>query len=251
MLIHLGSLLNLQKLISDCQAGFKPRRNTIEHVIRLSQSIKQGFQHKQSTLAVFIDFRAAFDNVWRKMLLPKLLNLGIRGNLYRFIHSFLPQRFVRVRYKDAVSAFGQTKQGLPQGSVISPVLFNVMINDVLEAIETQPGLNALLYADDLVIWATSSNIQALESCLNDSLKVIERWCLENEMKVNPRKTEYQLFTLSTKQYALSLKYCNEHIVRTDEATYLGVKFDRKLTWGKHMLRSWWNEANNAYRFSRD
>jgi hypothetical protein len=138
--------------LSDRQAGFRKYRNTTEQIVRLTQEIKDGFHQKKSTVAVLVDFQTAFDRVWRKGLLRKLTDIGICGNMYRWIKSFLDQRFIRVRYGPAVSAYKQTRQGLPQGSVLSPVLFNIMINDIVEHVMcSQAGVQALLFADDLVI----------------------------------------------------------------------------------------------------
>lgn len=112
---------------------------------------------------MFIDLMNAFDKVWRGKLLEKLSKHGLSGNLYNSLASFLAQRFIRVKYQNGRSPYKQVKQGLPQGSVLSPILFDVMIDDVLETIQSVPGVKALLFADDLVLWATSGHIPGLPS----------------------------------------------------------------------------------------
>ncbi|GFS42658.1 uncharacterized protein LOC103524116 [Trichonephila inaurata madagascariensis] len=92
--------------------------------------------------------------------------------------------------------------------------------------------NSLLYADDLVLWSTGSDIPKLESTLNSALVTLANWSLENDFKVNPDKTNFELFTLSTKEHNINLVYNNGAILRTDCATYLGISLDSRLTWTK-------------------
>jgi ribonuclease HI len=222
-------------LISERQAGFRRDFNTTEQIVRLTQHIKDGFQAKQSTIAAFVDFKSAFDRVWRKMLLKKLLHMKISGHLFKWISDFLSQRFININFGSSRSGFGQTRQGLPQGSVLSPVLFNIMINDLTNFIEKAvPGVKSLLYADDLVLWSTSSDISSLEISLNKALEVLEKWTFENEFEVNSEKTTFELFTLSTKKHDIKLVYKDKSLHRTDCATYLGINLDTKLTWTKHI-----------------
>ncbi|GFS30569.1 probable RNA-directed DNA polymerase from transposon BS [Trichonephila inaurata madagascariensis] len=169
--------------ISKKQTGFRRSYNTTEQIVRLTQHIKDGFQKKQSTLAVFVDFVSSFDRVWRKMLLKKILHMNVSGHLFKWIRDFLSQRFLNIKYGNSHSRYGQTRQGLPQGSVLSPVLFNIMINDLLSFIDNAvPEINSLLYADDLYLWSTGSDIPKLESILNSALVTLANWFLENDFK---------------------------------------------------------------------
>ncbi|GFU97522.1 uncharacterized protein LOC103524116 [Trichonephila clavipes] len=125
----------------------------------------------------------------------------------------------------------------------SPVLFNIMINDLLSFINNAvPEINSLLYADDLVLWSTGSDIPKLESTLNSALVTLANWSLENErererdFKVNPDKTDFELFTLSTKKHNINLVYNKNAILRTDCATYLGISLDSRITWTKHIAK---------------
>ncbi|GFS44901.1 probable RNA-directed DNA polymerase from transposon BS [Trichonephila inaurata madagascariensis] len=169
--------------ISEKQAGFRWSYNMIEQIVRLTQHIKDGFQKKQSMLAVFVDFKLAFDRVWRKMLLKKLLHMNVSDHLFKWISDFLSQCFLNIKYGNSRSGYGQTRHGLPQGSVLSPILFNIMINDLLSFIaNAEPEVNSLLYADDLVLWSTGSDIPKLESTLNSALVTLANWSLENDFK---------------------------------------------------------------------
>ena len=220
--------------ISDCQAGFRQHRSTVDQIVKLTQAVKDGFHRKQSTLAVFIDLKAAYDKVWRSLLLRKLSQLHISGNMRKWIKNFLAQRFIRTKFQNAVSNFRQVRQGLPQGAVLSCLLFNVMINDLQQAIERTPGVQCLLYADDVVIWSTSSSVDSLEETMNNVLTNIATWCRNNKMMLNAEKTVFELFTLSTKPHPIQLTYDRTELARTYDAKYLGVYFDYKLSWAQQI-----------------
>ncbi|GFY15673.1 hydroxysteroid dehydrogenase-like protein 1 [Trichonephila clavipes] len=159
--------------ISEKQAGFRQSYNTTEQIVRLTQPIKDSFQKKQSMLVVFVDFKSASDRVWRKMLLKKLLHMNVSGHLFKWISDLLSQH-LNIKYDNSRSGYGHTRQGLPQGSILSPVLFNIIVNDLLSFIDNAvPEINSLLYADDLVLWSTGSDIPKLESTLNSALVTLE------------------------------------------------------------------------------
>ncbi|GFS38977.1 putative RNA-directed DNA polymerase from transposon BS [Trichonephila inaurata madagascariensis] len=98
------------------------------------------------------------------------------------------------------------RQGLPQGAVLSCLLFNIMIDDVEAAIQKVPRVSCLFFADDVVLWATGSNIRPLEITLNSSLLNLATWANTNKMEASVEKTVSQLFTLSTKQHLFHLEY---------------------------------------------
>ncbi|GFU89963.1 putative RNA-directed DNA polymerase from transposon BS [Trichonephila clavipes] len=167
--------------ISEKQAGFRLGYNITEQIVRLTQHIKNGFQKKQSTLAVFVDSKSAFDRVWRKILLKTLLHRNVADHIFKSISDFLSQHFLNIKYGDSRSGYGQTRQALPQRSFLSPVLFNIMINDLLSFTDNAvPQINSLLYADDLVFWSTGYDLPKLETTLNMALVTLSNWSLENE-----------------------------------------------------------------------
>ncbi|GFW17518.1 putative RNA-directed DNA polymerase from transposon BS [Trichonephila clavipes] len=158
--------------------------------------------------------------------------MNVSGNLFKWISDFLSQRFLNTKYGNSRSGYGQTRQVLPQGSVLSPVLFNIMLNDLFSFIDNAvPVINSSLYADDLVLWSTGSDIPKLESTLNSALVTLANRSLKNDFKVNPDKTNFELFT---KKHNINLVYNNNAILRTDCATYLGISLDSRLTWTKHI-----------------
>lgn len=220
--------------ISDCQAGFRRYRSTVDQVMKLTQAVKDGFHRRQSTLAVLVDFRAAYDKVWRHMLLHKLKKQGVNGNMLNWIKSFLSQRNIRCKFLDATSPYKLMRQGLPQGAVLSCPLFNIMINDLQCAIQKTQGVTCLFFADDVLIWATGSNVSELEEALNNSLLNLATWADLNKMEVSAEKTVAQLFTMSTKDHHFNLKYKGLNLKRVSLSRYLGINLDTKLHWATHI-----------------
>lgn len=243
---RLTKFLEKSGFFSNEQAAFRKHRGTMDQVVTFVQAVKDGFHRKMSTAAVFIDFTAAYDRVWRKLLLHKLQLIGITGKLFKWLKSFLAQRQIRVRYRDTTSIFKQQRNGLPQGAVASCILFNIMINDLLMAVKQIPGVSALLFADDLVIWAASGSPLNLENVLNQALEKVVEWANCNQMVISEEKTVFSLFTLSTKPPVLTIKLKNTVLSHVDHPRYLGITFDRKLNFGKH-LEETANKANNRSR----
>lgn len=122
----------------------------LEHDIRKAQI------NRESVVAVFFDIEKAFDMMWREGLLIKLGKLGIKGQMYRWIKDFLVGRAIKVRIGNSYSEKCMIENGTPQGSIVSPLLFSIMINDVFEDLEN--GLGFSLFADDGAIWKRGRNI---------------------------------------------------------------------------------------------
>ncbi|KAK3760362.1 hypothetical protein RRG08_030623 [Elysia crispata] len=148
--------LENNNILIEEQAGFRKGRCTEDQITLISQSIEDGFQEKKNTVAVWIDMEKAFDRVWKKGLSYKLQKYGITGKMHQWITEYLRKRKARVKIQEHLSRCHTLKEGVPQGSVLSPTLFSIYINDIQSVIPK--GVNAALYADDLAIWTTEENI---------------------------------------------------------------------------------------------
>ncbi|GFX03683.1 probable RNA-directed DNA polymerase from transposon BS [Trichonephila clavipes] len=195
--------IETNNLLTSSQAGFKKCQSTNQQVVFLGQSIKDALDQKHSALALFVDFEAAFDKVWRLKCIQKLQTLGVCNNMLMWIRNFISQRFSAVRFGNAISSFKQSETGLPQGTVISPILFNIFINDLPDLLASDGLTNTALFADDLAIWCSTPkrDQSKLNTILNLTLERLHLWCIENNMTVNLKKTTCQFFTLNRQPFS--------------------------------------------------
>ena len=218
-------------LISQGQAGFRSKCRTEDQLFRLTQRIIDGFQKGEHTTAVFIDLQQAYDRVWRKGLLLKMQNKGIKGHMYNWIKSFLSDRLIQTQVNNTLSSKAVLEEGLPQGSSLSCTLFLVFLNDVSDILK----LEHALFADDLVLWHTGNSTLISRRRLQDDLNSLGVYCRLWKMKVNCTKTVYSVFTRSYKlsDVSLSLKIDDIPLQKEENPVYLGVTLDSKLNLKKH------------------
>ena len=219
-------------LLNDNQAGFRSCRSTIDQLLRLHTDANQGLKCKKTTLAVFIDFSKAFDLLWREGLLYKLRKKGITGNTYAWIADFMSKRTMQMRVEATLSTVKEVEMGTPQGSVLSPLLFLLMVSDFPETV----GIKTSLFADDGAIWKTGRKVNLLHSAIQEQLKNISKWCDMWGFIINAKKTVSICFTRSTKQSKLPIELAvkAETVEHVRSAKFLGLIFDSKLTWTAHV-----------------
>ncbi|GFV28938.1 probable RNA-directed DNA polymerase from transposon BS [Trichonephila clavipes] len=222
--------LETNNLLTSSQADFRKCQSTNQQVVFLGQSIKDALDQRYSALALFVDFEAAFDKVWRLKCIQKLQTLGVCNNMLMWIRNFISQRFSAVRFGNAISSFTQSETGLPQGTVISPILFNIFINDLPDLLASDGLTNTALFADDLAIWCSTPkrNQSKLNTILNLTLERLHIWCIENNMTVNLKKTTCQFFTLNRQPFSPQLVYNGMPVQQSDVSIYLGCALDNKL-----------------------
>ena len=163
------------ELISSNQSGFKPGDSCINQLLAITHEIYKSFDDGFEVRGVFLDISKAFDKVWHEGLIFKLKQNGISGNLLNLLCDFLRNRKQRVLLKWQVSDWSDVRAGVPQGSMLGPLLFLIYINDLSEGLPS----NAKLFADDTSLFSVihDSNTSALE--LNSDLKKINRKSVGN------------------------------------------------------------------------
>jgi hypothetical protein len=220
-------------LINPVQSGFRKQRSTLDQIARLQDDAFKSTSCGQHTLAVFLDFSRAFDMVWRDGLLHKLHKLGVGGNVLNYVQDFLTDRSIRVKVGDALSDKYRMENGTPQGSVISPLLFNVMINDIPKPVD--PATNTSVFADDSAAWKSGSNVRLLARHIQQHLDNVQRWADTWGFKLSETKSIAVLFTRSkTPATEVKLSINKQRIAVENQAKFLGIIFDRELSWRPHI-----------------
>ena len=127
--------LEKRQMLSKFQCGFRPNHCPIDQLVRLETDIRQGFKNKEHTVVIFLDIKKAYDMVYKPALIQKIHKLGLRGHMAYYLFNFLSgTRRIRVRCRSIYSTYHELENGLPQGSCLSPVLFNIFINDLFDDI---------------------------------------------------------------------------------------------------------------------
>ena len=231
---RLTNFLEFNKLLSPDQAGFRQHRSTTDQAAAFSQSVKEKLDDGKSTLAVLVDYKAAFDTVWRQMVIQKLQLANAPNNMVRWIKSFLSQRLIRVNINGSKSRFREPRRGVPQGTVTSPMLFNVLINDLPEALKAVPEIKVKMFADDVIIWTSGYDTNDMEITMNKALRILQNWVTENELTVNTSKTTYDFFTLKRTVPDFQLHLGDKKIEHKPNSVYLGITMDPKMTGTGHL-----------------
>ncbi|KAL4143386.1 hypothetical protein QTP88_005723 [Uroleucon formosanum] len=231
-IIHtrLISHLNATDAIPHCQFGFKPNHSTTQQLLRITEHISNGFETKEHTGAAFLDIAKAFDKVWHDGLLYKLKCLNTPTVIFNIIKSFLHSRSFTVQIDGTNSDVKQIFAGVPQGSKISPILFNLYISDF----PTTTNTEIALYADDSVIYSSSDKIENVIVNIQSHLVVIQIWAQKWKIVLNPTKSTAVIFSLRRPTNYNSLKINGHNIPWSQNIKYLGVILDKKLTWNPHI-----------------
>ena len=241
--------LETTKSLSNLQCGFRKTRSTTDHLVRLETFIREAFIRKEHITAVFFDLEKAFDTTWKYGILKDLHELGLRGNLPIFIENFIKHRSFQIKVGSELSDPMTQEEGVPQGSILSPILFEIKINSITKTL--QRNIDSSLYVDDfLICYKTKGKIDTAERQIQLQLNKLETWANENGFKFSPSKTVAVHFC--QKRSCIrnpELKIYNETIPVKNEARFLGVIFDKKLSFLPHIktLKTRCQTALNALK----
>ena len=223
--IQLYKYLQQNKILSRYQCGFRKCHSTEFAALSFSDNIRRNMEQGQLTGAVFIDLRKAFDTVDHAVLLDKLSNLGILDKEHGWFTDYQSNRTQVVEFQGVTSALEAVSTGVPQGSILGPLLFILHINDLPEVVS---DCNILMYADDTSV---------IQDKLNAELSKIDHWLFFNSLFVNVTKTEAMLFGTAPRLSAVnsfSITLNNNVIKRVFHFTYLGIVFDDRLSWNEQI-----------------
>ena len=223
-------------IISDKQSGFRKGDSTIKQLLSICHDIFHAFDQNPPLEArgVFLDISKAFDKVWHQGLLFKLETHGVSGKLYSIISSFLSNRLQRVTIEGVESQWQPVVAGVPQGSILGPLLFLVYINDLLVGIES----NAKIFADDTSLFKISSDNSTSSKTLNDDLSKITQWAHQWKMIFNPDLTKQAVeVVFSSKNNPTKFDDLSFHgipVKKVDDTKHLGLLLHQKLSFDPHL-----------------
>ena len=231
---RLSWYLEHNNLLSKYQSGFRKNHHTMDHIVRLETEVRKGFKFKKHTTAVFLDITRAYDMVYCPALLFKLHKLGIRGHLARYLVNFLSgSRPFQLRFRSIFSTTCSLENGLPQGSCLSPMLFNVMINDLFDMIQT--GISYSLFADDCAIWCTDKDSAHSIPRLQHALNQLDAWSMKNGCIFSPTKSAVMVFSKhNTMLDVPALSLSGNVIPSVSSFKFLGIVLDSRLSMTKHV-----------------
>ena len=231
---RLSWFLETNNLLSPLQSGFRKNRSTMDHLVRLETFIRKAFANGEHLSAVFFDLEKAFDTTWKFGIMKDLHDLNLRGNLPKFIENFLKNRSFQVKVGSTLSDPYTQEEGVPQGSILSPLLFEIKINSITKKLKAD--INSSLYVDDfLICYKSKGKIESIDRQLQQQLKQLEQWANLNGFKFSPTKTVAVHFCRKTscvKQH--ELKLYGKRLPVKNETRFLGVIFDRKLSFLPHI-----------------
>ena len=231
--LRLSAKLDTSDMLHDEQNGFRRERNTVDHLSSITSIIETRKLRKLSTFAAFIDFKKAYDSVNRFLLFKKLEGLGISSKMIRALRSLYNNVQSCIKLNGFLSGWFSVNNGLKQGCVISPLLFNIFINDLIDAVKKlNVGIDIgnekiciLLYADDVVF--LSENENDLQKILN----TLECWCCNNDINVNLEKSKIVHFrSQSTERTNFSFVFNGLNMEIVSSYTYLGLLLTEFLSY---------------------
>ena len=234
---HLYNFFNTNNLITNKQSGFRPGDSTINQLLDLVDSIHQSFDAYPTleVRAVFMDISKAFDKVWHDGLIFKLKQNGVSGSLLKLFEDYLSNRKQRVVLNGSASDYKDIRAGVPQGSVLGPLLFLIYINDLEENIKSQ----IRFFADDTMLFSTvEKNPATTANELNQDLETISQWAYQWKMEFNPDPTKQAtelLFSCKKNPPIHPPLFFNGSVVtKVNEQKHLGLILDEKLSFRSHV-----------------
>ena len=221
--------LHSNNLIYKLQSGFLPGHSTVYQLIDIYNQICKAFDEKKSTCMVFCDISKAFDRVWHSGLVFKLQHYGIEDKVKDWISHYLSHRSQRVIVGQSLSEVRNVNAGVPQGSVLGPLLFLIYVNDIADSLVS----TTRLFADDSSLAVSSSDTSVIESTLNNDLKKISSWAKQWLVKFNPLKTEVMFFTLSN-QIQPNIMFDGTLLNFVEHHKHLGLWLTDNGSWHEHI-----------------
>ena len=231
---RLLAFINNNNLLYDYQFGFRNKRSPNLALIFLVDKISTALENGEYVLGLFLDFSKAFDTVDHEILFLKLEHYGIRGNALALFKNYLSNRSQYVVYNGLQSSKQRITCGVPQGSILGPLLFLIYINDLGDVSDV---IFTLLFADDSNLFLSGTNPDELINKMNTELIKIVKWLEVNKLSLNLDKTHFMIFRKGKSKVTINndLMIKNVKIKQEQHTKFLGVILDQRLTFLNHIM----------------
>ena len=228
---RIADFCKAQNIITEKQFGFRTKHSTKNALTHLTDTLAEKMDNSESCIVVFLDLAKAFETVDHKILLQKLYHYGIRGIAHELIKSYLSGRKQCVKCGNHFSVYMNVECGVPQGSILGPLLFLLYVNDLPSVID----LSGILFADDTCVLSSSKSLKTVIENTNEKLMLLNDWFLSNKLTVNYTKTNYMFFS-GTRGCVFNgiIRMGNSILTRVSSTKYLGLMIDDQLNWKAHV-----------------
>ena len=230
---RLYNFLELNNIFYNYLFGFRSSHSINHALISLTDMIKITLDNKRFGCGIFLDLQKAFDTVNHEILLTKLEHYGVRGIALARFHSYLSNREQYVSVNGYNSRNRNDTCGVPQGSVLGPLLFLIYIHDIPN---TSSTLAFYLFADDTSIYFESENLEQPQKIVNRELKHVKKWLDANKLALNVDKTNFVVFHSSQKPLCdnIIITFGKQHMDKAKHVKFLGLLLDETLSWKHHL-----------------
>ena len=226
--------LQVNNILIPNQYGFRKKYSTDFAIIKLMNKITECFANKEHLIGIFMDLSKAFDTIDHDILMYKLQRYGVRGTSLLWIRDYLSNRKQYVLYQSSESPTSNITCGVPQGSILGPLLFLVYINDI---VHSSPLLSFTLFADDTNIFYSHKNFDTLTSTLNSEISKVSQWFTCNKLSLNIAKTNFIRFKPHSSQAMdphYNIRINGLPLTELKSTKFLGVTIDSSLSWNDHI-----------------
>lgn len=218
-------------LLIENNSGFKKNDSTINLMIDITHKIYKSIDEGKDMCCVFLDVSKAFDKVWHEGLIFKLKQFGVAASILDWFIDYLSNRSQNVLINGKSSSIKQIFAGVPQGSILGPLLFLIYMNDINEGISSCMKL----FADDTSLLRSLTNNQDI-NILNDDLDKLNDWSRQWRVNFNPNKTKYMIFSKKTRRVKYPSLFLNGiKLQEVESHKHLGLLLSNNLSWGKHIV----------------
>lgn len=229
---HLVEYINENNILVNEQSGFRSKHSCETAINLVLNNWKSRIDAGNIIIAVFLDFKRAFETIDRDILIYKLEQYGIRGCELRWFKDYLSNRYQRVKIQEHMSETELNQFGVPQGSVLGPTLFTLYINGIIEVVK---NCYIHMFADDTLVTVAENNISEAVTKINQDLERIDQWLKYHKLALNISKTKYMVITLRRNfDRDVNIEIGGSKIDRVAEYKYLGVIIDDCLNFNAHL-----------------